>query len=523
MKHFSRLTAAVLTAAFLFVLTGCSTGSGTNSFTWFVDAIPANLDPQIASRAEDVIACENLYSGLIRRNAAGELVPELAESWTVSADGRVYTFRLRSGLTYTASRGKPTDYAITAEDFVFAFRRVFRAQTASPYAVEFSAIENSAAVLAGEADESSLGVYAEDALTLVIRLSARDDNFLAKLTLPGAMPCDEEFFNSTRGTYGLKSSATLSSGSFYLYNWTSGGLFLRREVQAPLIDSLRLVENTTALGQTAQQLIDGERCSAAPDESGAATSLRSVSYSDTTWALLFNAKEGSVFSSEPLRQALAALALEHYEVPASGLYTAAEGLAPAGLTVDGIAYRDTVGSCVPTIEDPQSLYLAARQGMVTSAFRGVTLLIPKDAGLSELAAQINGVWQKECSLFFSIEEVEQEQFEKRLAEGNYSIALAPIQAEGGSVYQMLHQFTAEGDALTGFSDEDYDLLLAQSAQQNGQARCALLGECEARLLEQCTVVPLFAQQKRLLLADGIDGLVFDPFTPVLDLTFATKQ
>ena len=42
------------------------------------------------------------------------------------------------------------------------------------------------------------------------------------------MPCDEEFFNSTRGTYGLNASSTLSSGSFYIYNWTASGLFLRR-------------------------------------------------------------------------------------------------------------------------------------------------------------------------------------------------------------------------------------------------------------------------------------------------------
>ena len=46
-------------------------------------------------------------------------------------------------------------------------------------------------------------VTASGPLTLVFHLSSADDNFLEKLTLPGAMPCDEEFFNSTRGTYGL--------------------------------------------------------------------------------------------------------------------------------------------------------------------------------------------------------------------------------------------------------------------------------------------------------------------------------
>ena len=43
---------------------------------------------------------------------------------------------------------------------------------------------------------------------------------------------------------------------------------------------------------------------------------------------------------------------------------------------------------------------------------------------------------------------------------------------------------------------------------------------EQQLLESCTVVPLMAQQKRLLLADGVRDLVFDPFFPVLDLTWA---
>ena len=523
MKHFLRFTAAVLAAAFLFALTGCGGSSGSNSFTWFVDTIPANLDPQVASSAADVIACENLYGGLVRKNADGEIVPDLCESWTVSADGLTYTFTLKDGLTYTAAKGAATDYAITAEDFVFAFRRMFRADTNSPYAVEFSAIQNGPAVLAGQADESTLGVSASGPLTLVFHLSSKDDTFLSKLTLPGAMPCDEEFFTSTRGTYGLTTKTTLSSGSFYIYNWTANGLFLRRSAESPLIDSLRLVQNTSSTDKSAAQLIADDKCSAALDESGAQTSLRSVSYSDTTWALLFNSAEGSVFANEQLRQALAGIARENADVPASGLYTAANGLVPDGLTVDGIDYRGSAGNPLPTITDPRALYMNARQGMATSDFSGVTLLIPKEAGLTELAEQINSAWQKDCSLFFSIEEVAQEDFDARLASGNYTIALAPIHAEGGSVYQMLQQFTAEGGGLTGYSDPLYTERLAESAQQTGKARCALLAECERQLLESCTVVPLLGQQKRLLVADGITGLVFDPFTPVLDLTYAQKN
>ena len=445
-----RLIAALLAAFFVLSLTAC--GSGSNSFTWFVDSIPANLDPQVASSAADVIACENLYSGLVRRTPDGQLAPELCERWEVSADQRTYTFYLKDGLTYTAAKGSATDYAITAEDFAFAFRRMFLPGTNSPYAVEFSALENSAAVLAGQMPASALGVSAPEPLQLVFRLSTPDETFLSKLTLPGAMPCDEEFFNSTRGTYGLTSASTLSSGSFYLYNWTSGGLFLRRAASGEQIDSLRLVENTNNSGQSAEELIRNEKCTAALDDSGTPTSLQSVTYSDTTWSLLFNCN--SIFASTELRQALASAAVSAAEVPDGGLFAEAKGLIPDGLTV---------------------------------------------------------------------EEVEPEEFQKRLESGDYTIALAPVQAEGGSVYAALAQFSPTGGGLTGYSDALYTTQLSASATATGSTRCSLLAACERQLLEQAVAVPLFTQQKRLLLANGIKGLVFDPFGPVLDVTYATKS
>ena len=107
LKHsLIRFSAVVLTIAFVFALTGC--GSGSNSFTWFV-------------------ACENLYSGLVRKDPSGKYEPALCERWEKSSDGLTYTFYLKDGLTYTAAKGNATDYTITAEDFVFAFRRLFRA------------------------------------------------------------------------------------------------------------------------------------------------------------------------------------------------------------------------------------------------------------------------------------------------------------------------------------------------------------------------------------------------------------
>mgnify|MGYP006982442260 CR=1 FL=1 len=58
------------------------------------------------------------------------------------------------------------------------------------------------------------------------------------------------------------------------------------------------------------------------------TSLSSISYSDTTWSLLFNCN--TIFSSTELRQALAGVAQDAAEVPSTGLFAAADSLIPPG-------------------------------------------------------------------------------------------------------------------------------------------------------------------------------------------------
>ena len=88
---------------------------------------------------------------------------------------------------------------------------------------------------------------------------------------------------------------------------------------------------------------------------------------------------------------------------------------------------------------------------------------------------------------------------------------------------MLAQFTAQGGGLTGYANSLYATQLSASSTATGSARCSLLADCERQLLSDCAVVPLFSQQKRLLIASGIQGLVFDPFGPVLDLTETTLK
>ena len=121
-----------------------------------------------------------------------------------------------------------------------------------------------------------------------------------------------------------------------------------------------------------------------------------------------------------------------------------------------------------------------------------------------------------------MEEVEPEEFQKRLESGSYTIASPPCRPRAAVSTPRWPSSSPTGGGLTGYSDALYTTQLSASATATGSTRCSLLAACERQLLEQAVAVPLFTQQKRLLVANGIEGLVFDPFGPVLDVTYATK-
>ncbi|WP_258317668.1 ABC transporter substrate-binding protein, partial [Escherichia coli] len=87
-------------------------------------------------------------------DAAGKVVPGAAESWTVSDDGKVYTFKIRENAKW--SDGSPG----TAEDFVFSAQRVENPETAAEYANTLYPIKNAEAVNQKKMPVTELGVKA---------------------------------------------------------------------------------------------------------------------------------------------------------------------------------------------------------------------------------------------------------------------------------------------------------------------------------------------------------------------------
>lgn len=149
------------------------------------DPIARDLDPaRQTGSAAGLIGL--LYSGLVRLTPELGVEPDLAESWAISEDGRVYTFTLRDDLKFRS--GKP----ITAADFVYSLERATDPETDSTTAATYLGdILGVSEKMAGEAD-SIAGLEVIDDQTLEMTLEGPRPYFLIKLTYPTSFVVDEE-------------------------------------------------------------------------------------------------------------------------------------------------------------------------------------------------------------------------------------------------------------------------------------------------------------------------------------------
>ncbi len=170
---------------------------------------PQTLDPHLGEGVPSSHVIRDLFEGLVTKAPDGSIIPGQAESWTVSDDGTVYTFRLRDGLLW--SNGEP----LTAADFVYAFRRAVDPATGSKYGFILYPIRNAEAIVAGEQPVESLGAEAVDARTLVVTLNSPTTYFLGLLTHSMAMPVHRGTIER-HGDGWARPGTLVSNGAFLL-------------------------------------------------------------------------------------------------------------------------------------------------------------------------------------------------------------------------------------------------------------------------------------------------------------------
>lgn len=174
---------------------------------------PGSLDPHKVSNVLESRILGELYEGLTVADENARLKPGVAERWDISTDRRVYTFYLRGNARW--SNGAP----VTAEDFVYAFRRLMDPKTGAQYASILYDVKNARAVNQGKMPLEALGVRAVDAKTFEITLEHPVAYLLEQLAHFTAYP----LYRPSVDTWGMgfaRPGRMVGNGAFVLESYT---------------------------------------------------------------------------------------------------------------------------------------------------------------------------------------------------------------------------------------------------------------------------------------------------------------
>ncbi|WP_315710845.1 oligopeptide ABC transporter substrate-binding protein OppA [Brenneria uluponensis] len=173
----------------------------------------ASLDPHKIEGVPESNVSRDLLEGLLVTDPDGHPAPGVAESWD-NKDFKVWTFHLRKNARW--SNGDP----VTAQDFVYSWRRVSDPKTASPYAsyLQFGHIVNIDDVVAGKKSPDTLGVKALDDHTLEVTLSEPVPYFYKLLVHPSTFPVNKAVVEKF-GEKWTRPENWVGNGAYKLKEW----------------------------------------------------------------------------------------------------------------------------------------------------------------------------------------------------------------------------------------------------------------------------------------------------------------
>ena len=490
MKPIFKIISLFLSAVFLLTLTACS--NTDDAYIYFqLDKLPRTLDPQTAKTDVELLISQNIYEGLMRFDDKGELICAVAESY--QKQGLTYTFKLRKD-----AKWKNGD-AITADDFVFAFRRALSADTGAPYASLLYSVKNAKSFSEGKS--SDLGATAIDEHTLKIELEYEDDDFLKVLSYPVSMPCNEEFFLNCKGKYGLDTDCILSNGSYRLTKWGKEifGIRLYRhdDYNGPI-----KAKNAAAFFSYNDELSVAEVLANNDADIGFinATDIDKLQHQgfktsgieNTVWFLTLSDN-----LPVSIRKALTILASG--EVFASNLtsgVSVANSLFPPALKSNAGAS----GILAYDIDTAKMLYSDAIVKMENKRLPTDIKLYFYDSGFSKnMVTSIVGHWQNNLGAYINIEAVSSpDVLTDQLKNQTYYMSIFPITAQTHSVSDYLASFGKS------YNNED-------------------LSRIQLDILSENNIVPLAFESKNIAYSEFLQNVDLKYGGGALDISFIVKK
>ncbi len=539
-----KITAAMLVP--LLMLSGCKSlfakeeGDGSGYlFTYTLTENPDSLDPQIATNSAAFTVLRNMMQGLLEEQPDGTITNGVASSYTVTEDGLRYTFTLRndSYWYYDENKNDKIDdgesWLVTAEDFVFAFQRLFRSETKSPYREEFRSIEGADEIIDKGAPVTDLAVYAENANTLVIQLDEVCADFLTLLCMPAAMPCSRAFFEETGGKYGLDENSVISNSGFYIRRWfydpygKDNLIYMQRNSANDAAqrvypsDVTFLIRNSQTQAEEAFKsgksdvLATAVLDSSYTAENGySVSSWKSVSLGfvlNTQWEAFGNADIRRAFSVSIPRK----LFPKSNEADVQGAYE----IVPPETRIGSSLYSSYITDTI-IIDEPQEtaaeLFKKGMYELGLTSLPTADVLVCENTIAEDALYEVIQTWQLQFGFYAGLDIVPQSEYNKRLQSGDYVIALCSVEGNRNSAEAVLRSF-GTGNNSFGYSNKNVDSLLkaAQNARDSSEL-AAICRQIESAVINDYVYLPVFHKNRYLVYSTGNQDISFDPYSGVVD-------
>lgn len=517
-----RILCCALVGLLAAVMTGCgrresAAAEGVRTRTLLVGnaAEPADLDPHLASVLNDQIVVNTLFEGLtILDERSTRALPGAAESWAASADGLVWTFKLRDGLRW--SNGDP----LTADDFVQSWRRILNPAFAAENAWYLFALKNAEAYNAKKiTDATAVGFRATDARTLVLTLERPTPYLPALVSMPAWFPVNPRALAAfdgmaKRSTAWTRPGALVSNGAFTLAEWQPNARIvlaknprhrdaaqnqLERVVFFPIENpdveerdfragQLHVTFNLPVTKIAAWRAQDPAQLRVDP------TLQVNFLRFNTTRPPLDDPRVRRALTLVIDRAALAKSVLQGSREPATALTPPGTG----GYVARAAAKMD--------IAEAKALLAAA-------GFPGgrglpvIELQARNDEIMPRIAEALQAMWQRELGFRVTIAQLEQKTWVQNMQTGNYGISTAAWTADFPDPLTFLGLFTKNSAYnWTGWSHADYERLLETAAATADAAqRYELFQQAEALLLNEAPVTPLYFGAQTYLLHPAVKG------------------
>lgn len=501
---------------------------------------PRSLDPQFAGDPSSATVIKNMYSGLVMKDSGGSIVCCNAKDYTVSEDGCVYTFNLRDDnhWFFDTNEDDVIDddeyFPVTADDYVFAFRRLLDPKMHSPYAENFACLKNSKRVSEGGYSTEAVGAEALDDYTLQITLEYPCAEFLGLLTTPAAFPCNEQFFISTKGRYGLDDRSVMSNGPFYVRQWfydpygSNNILYMRKNTVnerddyevLPSFVSFSIQDSEAEVRQAFKE--DEAECFTAMKVGGYNPKKYSIiGQKATTLGLIFN-PDDKLYSNKELCKAVAfSMDRESLRGQLDSDLQIAYGIIPPAVDILGRSYRDLASDKQFDVFDKEKAVeclAKAKEELKISSVESVKIIVDSSTVDSRYLHLLSQSCQESLGIYIGIEDLTSKEFNERIADGDYSIALYPLKADFNSGLAVFSEFD-ENQCLKsakGGLNSSESIMQCPSVTQlvNSYA------DAEKALLEQYGFIPLFYKNSYIVAKKDNEDIIYDPFTGSVDYRIA---